>query len=585
VIVLHNLRILNKNGIIEIPAFQAGHLGFIPGRSVHIYLLQENENPPAHCEVVVTPFGQIGATGNLLRLACVMKEGKGVVHRLLSALALLNVNVVAQESSTFHHQNYHYVSMVIDLSRSRLGKRTEPDQRTEVFYRRESAIAPLHQRRYIELFETIMAFCGDVFAYDDQDRFLPKFTMRLFDMDEGPAFPRQVSIGSIKCKNGRTNAAIKLDPEFIDTIKTNLTINTTDDLTYILVSETEYRKLRIIFPKPSQANHIFHVGFKHDDTPGALNAILNALSANSFSIVTSLHRTLSPGKSIWEAVLWYDGDKFPLRAGKKKRYEWLARKMSQNLRVEFLDDLYSRNVSVCVPNYPKPTIADSKIPPILIRRPTQRLTTTKQAQALTEKNRWNSRNIIVVKELERGIKLLKQANDEADWSAIQILERIKERRTNKKINIFISSTTYHIVNTHVENIKRAVEKEFPGFFFVDQFRRPEGYAETVKVVTDRIARCEGFIGIWHEDEEVPITGKEHSFGTSPWMPYEFGQAHSLGKECFIARSFKVHERFWRTITPGHIITPYNDANFLTEVVPQIITWLRINFVQNSFKYK
>jgi len=80
-----------------------------------------------------------------------------------------------------------------------------------------------------------------------------------------------------------------------------------EPLTYLLVSDTDQRLLRAFFPTPDTASHLVHLGFYHNDTPGALSAMMQALARAEFNIVAGLLRKQDRLRSVWEVVLEYRG--------------------------------------------------------------------------------------------------------------------------------------------------------------------------------------------------------------------------------------------------------------------------------------
>ena len=565
---------LNDDGSVIIPPFQAGHLGFIPDRHVQVYLLAPRF-ASRHCEVVVSPYMQDRRNGELLRLVCVMKERPGVVRRLLRSLAILGINVIAQESCVIRSQQQHYVSLIIDFTESHLVNVSPSNKNTIGYYRHEAAVVPIYQNRYVTMFESIIAHCGDVLEWGSGEPRLPRLNIQPLEPDTANLTSGPLQIGrrgaSYKDKEG---VLLPLDQITLNHIRRELN-TTTVNLPYLLVSETEYRRLRIIFPHPDQFDKIIHVGFYHWNLYGALDAIVTVLAENGFNILSSLHRSIDLNEGVWEAMLEYRGTTFPAAGSSfKDKCEWLAGLMSA--KSDASDELATKGVRIGFPLYPKP-LANLVFEPIPLA-----ITST---PVVASNNPIKSYKAQIDETLKDQIDLFKAANVLTDENtlALNLMERIQKRR-KPGIRLFLSYPNG--AGFLAELVKDAIQTAHKDKFLFDEYQKPDG-REILRQVTTKIEDCVGFIGIWHPGlalslpdmkEKKRKSKKTIMHSVSPWMPCELGMALIRSKDCFVVASELVDPSFCTRITPHVAIVKYNDNTFSNDVSNNVVEWCYEKFI-------
>jgi len=90
-----------------------------------------------------------------------------VVGRIIAAVSELGINVVNEVTSAIDHQNFHRVDLLLDWTTSKFPQRTASSTRTRSHYRDYHSLFPTGIRRYVELFDSIMAHCENVILHED----------------------------------------------------------------------------------------------------------------------------------------------------------------------------------------------------------------------------------------------------------------------------------------------------------------------------------------------------------------------------------------------------------------------------------
>src|ERR1051326_6535030 len=162
--VIDYLKTSPTNRII-VPPFHSGHLGLLPGSAnQNITLLQSSSNRSG-CELCITPYER--DLRYLFRLKCVLKEQRGVVNKLLRAIASMDINILSWESATLESNGGHGVFMLLDWSRTTTPEKLPlPKNLQGLFFPRLSGIIPPNDLRYIRLLRQILGQCADVLLWD-----------------------------------------------------------------------------------------------------------------------------------------------------------------------------------------------------------------------------------------------------------------------------------------------------------------------------------------------------------------------------------------------------------------------------------
>jgi hypothetical protein len=551
---------------IEVPPFHTGHLGFVPGTPVRVSLVAAPDSG-RHCEVVVTPFEQ--EVRRLARVSVSMLDEPGVVARLIAAVAALGINIEVQESCSINLLNHHSVSLLVDLTQSELPVRAEYSADGVVptptsirrLYHDYGSVFPVHDLRFVFLFESIMAHCADVIDWKTiSGEMVP-------DISIVPYSDREIAKFQVRqLARGDKQLHVKFDvPESI-TPRLRQVVGEQSRFEYLLVSDTVTRALHVFFLHPSLASKLFHVGFFHDDVPGALATILALLRDAEFNILTSLVRKQEKGRSVWEAVVEYQGkeevphsDSRPAHSPiTAEELEWICERVAAPNRGK--KKLVDYGIDIAPPKYPvRPK--DAKIKPIPLR---DKLDLSPASSS--PKQHYKQDKLLAQRRKALAKRNLKP---DVERKSEQLLSLIEKRRTeDERPRVFISYPA------KAKKQGEAVHKMLASKYQVSVYQEPNGEA----IVDEVIRLIEGsdyFVGIWHHNE-VPPEG-ELTREISPWMTFEYGVARTAEKPAIVVHSELLHPDIWKRID-SNIATPeYTEFDFDPQTLNTIWAYCERHF--------
>jgi hypothetical protein len=560
---------------LVVPPFHTGHLGFLTDTPVRVSLVA-SPLQQRHCEVVVAPFFQ--EWRYLALVSATMRDEPGVVARLLTAVAALGMNVEAQDSSSVDLLDHHFVNLIVDLSESVTVSgaefalpseipRTPPAVRRA--YRHLESILPVHDERFVRLFESIVAHCADVIVWKQiSGELFPDISIQ--PMPERP-FAKSEN-ASLRREGGARNPKIAIDlPRAITTrLHTHLGIASPEsaELQYILISDTTTRSLRAFFIDPESTPKLFHVGLEHNDVPGALATILGLLRDAKFNILTSLSRKRPGGRAVVEALVEYQGKDeapptdarpahSPLRQGE---LEWVKDVIEAS---DPGSGMLACDITVDRPLYPRRRGAE-KVTPVALSQKLTLERPRRQAEAQrTTKDMLKDRR----KDLGKDV-LDKSVARKSEELLDSIGQAVSE---GGKSTIFLSNPGR--ITSHATKLQVRLEGELD--YRVRGYQTPDGEVITDEVLR-RIEDSDYFIGIWHhegggsdESETVPTI--------SPWMLFEYGIAQSARKPTIVVHSNKLDPTVWNRVDPGVARPGYDDLTFESITVPIILEYCAKHF--------
>ncbi len=545
-IVLDYLKKVKNNSEIIVPPFHTGHLGLIPGTQIRLGVIAPYSNEPSHCEIIVSPYEP---TKDLAILRCTMNDSIGVVKKLIDALSYLKINIITEESSSINHQSHHTINLLLDLSRSGITDDVTYEWSKEKFKEYEY-VFPINNYKYLKIFETIIAFCGNDVLWKEQQG------KRCLQLYINPIEKKELhNMGTciVKKANRQNGVKIDLPDEILSEIRAILSPANSDecDLQYILLSDTKERNLRIYFPKLESLNRIVHVGFYHNDRPGALSTIFELVARANFNIVAGLLRKRTTKTSIWEGVLEYKGDiNISNIPAENDLYEWVAKQIKNTHSISYNTTPY--NIKIGNPLYPKTN--NVKI----------------DLQINEQSKRGLSDTFNFTNKIESLISLLEHKIDTPDLESLKNLANtiLERNKSDNRKRVFLSYP--YTASKHAEIIRN----EFAEDYFLDEYQIADGNI-ILDEVLNKIKSCDYFLGIWHHELSSPSTSGK--FGISPWMPFELGIALSEGKKFLVVRSDKLDKRIWKRITPEKAIPEYSDLNFKDDTLKIIRSFFKKHF--------
>lgn len=546
---------------ISVPPFHTGHLGFVPGTPVRIGLVNESPNGP-HCEVVVRPFKK--DPRDLAVVTVAMIDQAGVVARLVGAVAALDLNIEVLESSSIKLLDNHSVTLLVDLSGAIERKLASSSQLTPTAARRlyqgYDSVFPVGNFACMCLFESIVAHCADILEWKTiaGERF-PDIEIRSYP--DNRTLRNSVERTVLPDKERTLHARIDLPNEIANGLRP--VVSTDGQLEYLLVSDTTTRALHAFFMHPDLARRVFHVGFFHDDVPGALATILTLLRDADFNILTSLVRKQEDGRSVWEAVLQHQGtEEIPGRDSRhahepvtSAEIDWICKRVvaaHERTKAKIVDCA----IVVASPKYP----ARSKEAPLAEEVALSSLLAPVNARTGSVESYDPS------KLLKRQLKTLGSPN--GDDTARRLIELIQKRHTEHgRPGVFLSYP--HSAKDHGEMVFSRMD----GRWRMDRYQKPDGEVILKRVIA-KIEDCDYFIGIWHHEGSP---GKGQTKRISPWMLFEYGVACASGKPAIVVHSDRLHRDISQRISPGVANPEYSDVTF-NDTVDLIVDYCERHFI-------
>jgi acetolactate synthase small subunit len=547
---------------ITVPPFHTGHLGFVPGTPVRIGVV--NESPSGlHREVVVTPFTK--DPRDLAVVTVAIKDRAGVLARLVGAVAALGLNIEALESSSIKVLDNHSVTLVVDLSGA-LGN-VPPDNPESTAARRlyhgYDSVFPVGSLACVYLFESIFAHCADIIEWKPiAGEWFPDIEIRSYPDDR--TLRKSIVQPLVADTERALHARIDLPSEITNELRP--VVSSDGQLEYLLVSDTTTRALHAFFMHPEHAKRVFHVGFFYDDVPGALATILALLREAEFNILTSLVRKQQQGRSVWEAVLQYQGEAEVPRGDTRHAHDpvtqaeiaWICERIvaaHKQTKEEAIDCA----IDVAPPTYPlrpKDTHAAEKLSLSKLLGPS--------TQVPGAAPRYKPAKL-----LKKQLKELNKTQNHEDTEAAKRLVQLIQKRHMEQGQPSVFLSYPHSAS----ELGKAVRKHMRRHWRIVRYQKPDGEVILEQVIA-KIEECDYFIGIWHHEEGSP--GKAGT-GISPWMLFEYGVANAAKKQTIVVHSDKLHKDIWQRINPGVSNPEYTETKFKSDTIPLIVDYCKRHF--------
>lgn len=378
-----------KKGIIPVQPFHTGHLGFIPGTPITVRLMRPSGGQiEVANEITVTTLAQ--PFDLMFRLECLMIDKPGVVLHLLEAVWALGLNVERLETVSINYALHHEVNMTLSWNHSMW---REPRPTPAAILRRYAYIQsriPIHEYRYVLLYESIMSKCGEVIRFDKRNGDLlpvlfvnPFPTAQALDMyqktieraTDSKAQKKGLS-GGEDARSSAFRVKFEVPKQQWGRILAGAEVKKGDPIYYILNSDANTNSLRVFFPKLSNARNIVHISFIHRDFPGALVTITDMVAKAEFNILTSILRRTSNDtdgseedeyqKNEFEILAEYQGQMEVPRGdtGNKrnhKQFQWIVEtcRTAAKQNTEMWSRLQYYGVEAKAPRYPLPASDES----------------------------------------------------------------------------------------------------------------------------------------------------------------------------------------------------------------------------------
>lgn len=496
---------------IVVPPFHSGHLGLLPkSADQHIALLQSTPGSSG-CELCITPYDR--ELQYLFRLKCVLLEKRGVVNKLLRAIAALGINILSWESATLESNGGHGVFMLLDWSTTASPEKVPlPKNLQGIFFPRLSGLIPPNDLRYIRLLRQILGQCADVLIWDfDRDSGTAVPRLRLNEFEESRVVQTRGSIEVSKATDRKVRlddagVAFEIDSRVAADTRMATARDQGDPLHYILVSDIESKTLRVFIPRRGRERRMAHLGFAHNNLPGALCAITEVIAASSLSIVSGLVRKMTDDRNILEVTVEHESQEMSRGALVDDPSTWALRHL--NLDNEHVKDwMRYYRVTLQPPLYPKEmpfagvALYDGGTPPEIV-------------------------TIVTAERAEKDVQAMAaRAAADDDFAPRRWLTDLifaAEWGPQGKPSVFLSFP--RAAASEAALVRQALGNRFNFIVLQDA----DGVERITEGAIERILQAHCFIGIWHPER---VRGRKPSL--SPWMPFEYGVALSHNKQCVI----------------------------------------------------
>lgn len=500
----------SESNTVVVPPFHSGHLGLIPRSASQTITLLRSARNLGGCELCVTPYEQ--PLEHLFRLKCILKEQAGVVHRLLRAIAAMEINILSWESATLESNGGHGVFMLLDWSTTSSPTKVElPKNLHELFSTRLSGIIPFNDIRYIRLLRQILGQCADILLWEkdpNHDFAFPR--LRLNEFEEKRLVARRGSIAITPATDHpvhleEAGVAFTIHPGVAAEARLATGRDNGGTLHYIMVSDIESKTLRIFIPRSGREKRMIHLAFSHKNRPGALCAITDVIARSQFSIVSGLVRKLSDERNILEVTLEHQSRELSREDLDRDSSAWAR----AHLRLDDKDaSLLLRHYEVILqaPLYPRSAqfspaalFDEAQDPPELV-------------------------TLISPEEAEDNLmKMAERAKNEPEFAPRRWLTDLLfagDWGPTGKPSIFLSYS-----RSGADQAAAVISKLGDRFHF--RVMQSDGDSESSHITggsIERIVHAHYFIGIWHPEGRRSL---------SPWMHFEYGVALSHHKPSVI----------------------------------------------------
>lgn len=572
-LVIDGLRRLTE-GKLRVPQFHLGHLGFVPGLRVNCR--HANSDDKGGQELTLTPFQ--GHKNELFLLKFVFRDRPGVVSSALSAFAALQLNVLSLESATIDRGRTHVLFCILSWNTSKYPQPIPLADGTKQKFIDLLPLLPIADWRYLLLLQVLFLFCGNALDYEEipANRRLPKLSMKLFDAFQDT----QGSWNTLRVEVERQSPSAekrKRSSVFFDLKDMVRSARGSGDEgpEVILLSETETKTLRLIFPGTHRQQRFLHIAFVHLNQPGALLAISKLVRRCGFNIMTSLLRKHDETNNVWETMLEVadeaDGHA-QLKSiprgieGINLFREWCfnATSLSARRTDELIKFMVGYNVRVCRPSYPRNRQDnDSDFDPIdilagldaTLRRPAESIKVTFEEFE------------VKLAELER----LGESPGPWQWLVPLIYSDLQQhtRHNKHRGTVFVSLPAHCEAHLKIMTEMFASELRLKVESSIDQHG-----GDICMTALKKIRESDFFFALWHPD-------RNHAGEISPWMPFEWGAARALGKPEAMLFHKSLRDDVRHRIDPSTSAIQYEDLTFREKLKGEVFERCRRTWFEQS----
>lgn len=478
------------DGCIAVPRYHGGHLSLRSETEVTVCLLPRSSESkiPGLRELVISPI-VFQSWQYLTRINALFHDTPGVVRKLAHAIQKETLDILYEESATVYNGAYHRVEILVD-SRYLYS-------RYSANYLSTSELLPRLERR-------LQAICLDELVVRDG---VPRLKVRPMeglrnawlaaiedtDSPDHPEGGGAIWDRTAVLEKGR----IQIPPGILREIGA-------DNPRVILVSDTRDRVLRVMLPPDNL--HFTYIRVTHRDTIGSLFRLADALS-HVFSAVLTLTRLKIQGTRNDVELLLYS----PEYPGVDQESE--RRAMAESILAS--KDLADLLIVVSYPARAGAKAQMSAKPQVSSFQCREQVGVAPLDDNLTSL----STKEIVGNKLKKYVEL-EGVNDIAE--AQKLDARIVAARSisvSEGVEVVPKPLVFISYSFSRDDLYRPIDEHLrsEGWCRVSTGHGPDAQGHPFREeIRERIAKCQGFISIWGEND------------TSPWLIWELGVAQAFG---------------------------------------------------------
>ncbi|HYW13719.1 MAG TPA: hypothetical protein VE871_17285, partial [Longimicrobium sp.] len=441
-------------------------------------------------EILGTTIQQ-SAWATVYRISAKLRDAPGVLHSTLASIARHGGNIVNLDSTSTDQESIHEVEIVVDFASLSKSSNADDDLSDEI----EGLLladCALH----------IVEEKGGRFAL----RVTPHAGLRRLDTNlrrlRSNRYTSLVQDAQVE-EHGR----IVLDEPIKHVLRsyTRAGEPATMDvpISYFVSSDTKSRLFRItLIPDPEQ---ITWCAIRHNDRPGALSAITDAIRTSGLTVLSGLNRVQRhQGRSWFEVILSKENWKGAHHSAEQRRDEVQAALQKYSFGEEFGPELYF----------------DRKQADEAMRTPAKDDATAaawylERTQGIEE---WLSEKEGLLSESMAGASSDEAAvSTSAYMSALALgIKKVRASRGHIRPRVFLSVEFSKVNQERIETARECCVTRGIDFVVV------QGTEEQPVIrdeVLSRIGSATHFIGLWAPSEKDPASKR-----CSPWLSWELGVA-------------------------------------------------------------
>jgi predicted amino acid-binding ACT domain protein len=484
---------ISKNWEIFLPLYHRGHLSLYPGTTVYLAPVHHPDASAHHFPEIMGTTIQQSSWPTVYRISIKLRDAPGVLHSTLASVARHGGNIVNLDSTSTEQESIHEVEMVVDFASLVDSGDVAPDLSEEI----EGLLLADCARYIVE--EPGTGFDIRVQAHAGLRRLnsmLGKLRSSMYST-------------LVQAEQVQEKGKIVLGRPIIHMLRSDVGAGSSTAIeppvAYFVSSDTIGRLFRItLVPNVEQ---ITWCAIRHNDRPGALSAITEAIRDNDMSILSGLNRVQRhQGRSWFEVILSKKAWKNSLVPAREREQEIKEALIRANIDKDFSPTLYFDRAQADI---------------------AMRTVTNDDVSAAA----WFLRRELPLSDwLDQKEKELKEhpgrmAGNPVDGLSVSPtaalslgIKKVRTSRGRIRPKVFFSAEFTPLNKARISIARECCNTRGIDF---DVVQSPQDGLVIRDEVLSRIAQATLFIGLW-----APSSKEPDSKRCSPWLLWELGVANA-----------------------------------------------------------